>query len=189
MFKEFRLLFPFFSPFSFMTSISFSFYFIVFYCFLFFCSFQFYHGLILDFLSHLRLNPTLQRVPSINRLKTNRIDGTVCIKYWNQMSVLLFRTHSRDGSPAGSSYRHQEKAPVSTPAPTNGEIFDEMPDQMPVTPVLILLVLYITFGNNPCLKKCILNFSFFYTNWFLALQWFSAIGKVWHLPKAFTSHL
>ena len=172
-----------------MTSISFSFYFIVFYCFLFFCSFQFYHGLILDFLSHLRLNPTLQRVPSINRLKTNRIDGTVCIKYWNQMSVLLFRTHSRDGSPAGSSYRHQEKAPVSTPAPTNGEIFDEMPDQMPVTPVLILLVLYITFGNNPCLKKCILNFSFFYTNWFLALQWFSAIGKVWHLPKAFTSHL
>ena len=96
MFKEFRLLFPFFSPFSFMTSISFSFYFIVFYCFLFFCSFQFYHGLILDFLSHLRLNPTLQRVPSINQLKWNQIDGTVCIKeigdkepYYNA-KILIF---------------------------------------------------------------------------------------------------
>ena len=59
----------------------------------------------------------------------------------------FFRHSSRDGSPA-SSYRHQEKAPSSTPAPTNGELFDEMPDQMPVTPVLILLVLYITFGKS-----------------------------------------
>ena len=66
------------------------------------------------------------------------------IKIYKQLS--FFRHSSRDGSPA-SSYRHQEKAPSSTPAPTNGELFDEMPDQMPVTPVLILLVLYITFGK------------------------------------------
>ena len=60
----------------------------------------------------------------------------------------LLRHSSRDGSPA-SLFRRQEKmAPPSTPAPTtSGDIFDEIPDQMPIMPVLILIVGYLTLGN------------------------------------------
>ena len=65
------------------------------------------------------------------------------------MTTLLRPNSSRDGSPA-SLFRRQEKtAPPSTPAPTTTgrDLFDEIPDQMPIMPVLILIVGYLTLGN------------------------------------------
>ena len=79
-------------------------------------------------------------------IKHNACSGKMMILKSQVDSVSFFRHSSRDGSPA-SSYRHHEKAQSTTPAPSSGDFFDGIPDQMPVMPVLILLVLDITFGN------------------------------------------
>ena len=86
-------------------------------------------------------------------LRKNRLGHSTLVSMDHNGSPMttLLRNQplSRDGSPA--SWKNQDKTPApSTPAPTiaapPGGAFDEIPDNMPIMPVLILITAYITCG-------------------------------------------
>ena len=95
-------------------------------------------------------NGTLETTSTLHAKNKNRLGHSTLVSMDQNGSPMttLLRNSPRDGSPA-SLFRRQEKvALASTPAPASEDFFDEIPDQMPVMPVLILLIGYITLGNE-----------------------------------------